>query len=695
MWQPDKHKIHDSLLYQFMVRVSEQHQYLFHDYHQLHRWSIDHSDAFWALVWDFCGIIGDKQLPIKFLPSKVASQTTVSLTNKDTQWFANSQLNFAENLLQPLLATHQHASTNTLQHEEKTKIRVEPTSLAIIFHCEGEDQFRQQLSWQQVYEQTSQIAQYLQSVGVTKGDVVAGYLPNIPQAIIAMLATTSLGAIWTSTSPDFGVDSVVERFGQTEPKVLFGANGYRYNGKIHNREENLAQILAKLPSVQHCVLIEHIRQTATQSKQPLAPLLPTVQQVEQTTWQRILKQNPPSNLSFTAVAFNDPLYILYSSGTTGKPKCIVHSVGGTLLNHLKEHQLHCDIKPGDNIFYFTTCGWMMWNWLVSGLASGTTLILYDGSPFYPNGEVLWHLAEQENVSLFGTSAKYLEALEKQGYQPNQLGVYPALRTLCSTGSVLAPEQFDYVYRAIKSNLQLSSISGGTDICGCFVIGNPLVPVYRGACQGPALAMDVQVYDPQGSAVIEQQGELVCCNSFPNQPIGFWRDHDGCRYHQAYWQTYPNTWHHGDFVMHHHHGGFTFFGRSDAVLNPGGVRIGTAEIYRQVNPLPEIVDSVVIGQQWQNDIRVVLFVQLQSEHALTDALKATLCQRIKQNCSPRHVPSVILTVNDIPRTKSGKLVELAVKEVVEHRPVNNIGALANPEALKEFADRVELQPDSKH
>ena len=654
LWQPTKDSIHDSLLYQFMVDLSEQEDTLFHDYQQLHHWSVTHSEQFWDRLWDFCGVIGEKGSRVTDCPPGSAEPA------KDTRWFPDARLNFAENLL---------AYANQA-----------PEAAAIVFHCEGQAERRQQLSWQSLSDQVSQLSQYLRQQGISQGDVVAGYLPNLPQTIIAMLATSAIGAIWTSTSPDFGVDSVVERFGQTCPKLLFAADGYFYNGKSHSCIEKVNAMLAELHSVEKVVLIPFAGMTPP----TVGPLSERCQY-----WDDALSAYQPSVIQFEPVEFNHPLYILYSSGTTGKPKCIVHSVGGMLLNHLKEHMLHSNVNKGDRLFYFTTCGWMMWNWMASGLAAGATLILYEGSPFYPDGNVLWDMAEQENVTLFGTSAKYLEALEKKGYQPNQTHRLASLRTLCSTGSVLAPEQFDYVYQSVKSDVQLASISGGTDICGCFAIGNPLSPVYRGECQGRALGMDVQVYDDNGKPVIDAQGELVCCNSFPHQPVGFWNDEGGKRYHSAYWEVYPNTWHHGDFVQLTRHGGLVFFGRSDAVLNPGGVRIGTAEIYRQVNPMDEIIDSIVIGQNWQNDVRVVLFVQLAEGQQLDDTLQARIRQRIKEHCSPRHVPAVILSVTDIPRTKSGKLVELAVRNVVHQQPVKNVGALANPEALEQYKNRREL------
>ena len=659
LWMPEKDRIHDSKLYQFMVELSEKKNTLYHDYNQLHHWSVNHSEEFWSMVWDFCQIEGAKKPPVTFCPPDSTNPA------KDTQWFPHAKLNYAENLLR--------------------NWRTRAAADAIIFHCEGDPNQRQHLSWQQLYRQTSQVASFLHKHGVKKGDVVAGYLPNIPQAVVAMLATASLGAIWTSTSPDFGAESVIERFGQTKPKVLLFAQGYQYNGKPICYRDKVAAVCNRLPELEHLV---EIPATVSISGSPSNTEIPN--KVQHHDWKDILDSTVPSELGFTPVPFNHPLYILYSSGTTGKPKCIVHSVGGTLLNHLKEHQLQTDIRAGDKVFYFTTCGWMMWNWLVSGLASGATLILYDGSPFYPDGNVLWQLAEQENVTLFGTSAKYLEALEKQGYRPKDTTKLPSLRTLCSTGSVLAPEQFDFVYDAIHSDIQLASISGGTDICGCFAIGNPLSPVYRGECQGLALGMDVQVFNEHGRSVYQQHGELVCLNSFPNQPIGFWNDPDGSKYHNAYWQTYPGIWHHGDYVSLTNTGGIVFYGRSDAVLNPGGVRIGTAEIYRQVNRLAQIKDSLVIGQNKGTDVRVVLFVQLAEGELLTDELETEIKHKIREHCSPRHVPEVILAVRDVPRTKSGKLVELAVRNIVHNQPVKNVGALANPESLDEFRDRDELK-----
>jgi acetoacetyl-CoA synthetase len=489
-----------------------------------------------------------------------------------------------------------------------------------------------------------------------------------------MLAATSLGAVWTSTSPDFGEDSVIDRFSQTEPRFLFTVDGYFYNGKRHDIGNKIKSICAQLPSVEQVIQIN---------------LAGFGNQVGAVDWSDIIA-NPVGQIEFVACNFNDPLYVLYSSGTTGKPKCITHKVGGTLIQHLKEQMLHCDIHPGDRVFYFTTLGWMMWNWLVSALASKAALVLYDGSPFYPDGEVLWRYAEDIDLTIFGTSAKYIDAMKKAGLNPLGKFDLSALRTIASTGSVLAPESFDYVYQSIKQDVCLASVSGGTDIASCFVISCPLLPVYRGEIQCRGLGMAVEVYDDDGNPVRNEKGELVCTQTFPSQPVYFWADASGEKYHNAYFARFDNVWHHGDYVMLTDHNGIIVYGRSDATLNPGGVRIGTAEIYRHVEQLDEVVESIVIGQQWEDDVRVVLFVVLQPGINLDDALQDRIRRTVREKCTPRHVPSKIVQVSEIPRTKSGKIVELAVREVVHDRPVKNVHSLANPEALELYRNLPQLQ-----
>ncbi|RUR53369.1 acetoacetate--CoA ligase [Aeromonas veronii] len=638
LWQPDPLGMQQSNLYRFMAEVNRFHGLQLQNYPQLYQWSVEKTTRFWPLVWQHCGVKGEL--------GNIVAENRQDMQR--TRWFPDSRLNFAENLL-----------------------RRQDEGPAIISRIEGSPS--RTLSWGELGEQVARLAQWLRHQGIGRGDVVAAYLPNIPETVVAMLATTSLGAIWTSTSPDFGEASVVERFGQTRPRVLFAVDGYRYNGKAIDIQQKVASVVSQLGSIEQTVMI---------------PLLGNPLQLGH-DWQQVLASQPDANLQFEPMAFNDPLYILYSSGTTGKPKCIVHGIGGTLLQHLKEHQLHCDIKPGERIFYFTTCGWMMWNWLVSALASGATLVLYDGSPFYPDGNVLWDLAHDEQVSLFGTSAKYLDALHKQGYVPIKTHDLPHLRLICSTGSVLSPEGFDYVYQQIKQDVQLSSISGGTDICSCFVIGNPLSPVYRGESQGRGLGLAVQVFNEAGQPVQGEKGELVCTKPFPAQPIYFWGDENGDKYHAAYFERFDNIWCHGDWIELTPTGGILFYGRSDATLNPGGVRIGTSEIYRYVEQLDEVEESIVIGQQWQQDERVVLFVKLKTGCKLDEPLRERIRQQIKQHCTARHVPARILQVDAIPRTKSGKIVELAVREVVHNRPVNNTHALADPEVLNQYRNRPEL------
>ncbi|CAH1526948.1 Acetoacetyl-coenzyme A synthetase [Vibrio owensii] len=644
VWQPTEDRIEQANITQFIEHINRQ-GFELKSYSDLHQWSLAHNEHFWKEVWQFCDLIGTQGDTVKV---QGESHWQSPMQNRDAVWFPQAQVNYAENLL----------SLAEQQADE----------LAIWFENEGGD--KQTYAWKQLCDEVSSVQQWLVECGIKRGDVVAGYLPHMPQTVIAMLATTSLGATWTSTSPDFGVESVIERFGQVEPKVLFTCDGYTFNGKTFDMSEKNHHIAAHLDGLKQVCQIGYLK--------------PHVFECDVCThdWQNIINQYSPAPLHYTRVEFNSPLFVLYSSGTTGKPKCIVHSVGGTILNHLKEHQLHSDIQPKDRVFYYTTCGWMMWNWHVSALASGACLVIFDGSPVYPTPDVLWDLALRAEVSLFGTAAKYLEAIEKAGLSPIKDYSLPALRTLCSTGSVLYPEQFDYVYQHIKQDLHLASISGGTDICGCFVLGNPISPVYRGECQYAGLGIDVQVFDSQGQSVSEQRGELVCTNSMPNFPVGFWND-TGERYHNAYWDKFDDIWHHGDDVERSAKGGFVFYGRSDALLNPGGVRIGTAEIYQQVNAIEGIVDSIAVGKEIERNEQIWLFVQTVSGVTLDDRLVAEIKSRLKTSCSPRHVPSQIFAISDIPKTRSGKLVELAVKQVINGKEVENLGAIANPDVLEEI------------
>ena len=632
LWTPSPQRAADTLLAKFMQRAGKR------SFAELHAWSLAEKEAFWKLVWDFCEVRGTRKGPDLVDGTKMPG----------ARFFPEATLNFAENLL-----------------------RRRDDADAIVFW--GEDRIRKRLSHRALYDLVARLARALAAAGVGKGDRVAGYLPNLPEATAAMLATTSLGAVWSSCSPDFGVQGVLDRFGQIEPKVLFCADGYLYGGKQYDTQDKVKEILAQLPSVKQCVVLPYLGLQARAG----------------TTLSDFIAPFAPGDIAFEPVAFNDPVYILYSSGTTGVPKCIVHGAGGTLLQHLKEHQLHSDVKPGDRLFYFTTLGWMMWNWLVSGLASGATLLLYDGSPTIARGRILFDYADAEGMTHFGTSAKFIDSLIKLKVSPKTTHRLEKLRAVLSTGSPLSPEGFDYVYREVKDDVCLSSISGGTDIVSCFVLGNPTGPVWRGEIQAKGLGMAVEVFDENGRPLRDEKGELVCTLPFPCMPIGFWNDPDGSRYRAAYFEKYPNVWRHGDWSEETANGGIIIYGRSDAVLNPGGVRIGTAEIYRQVEQLEEVVESLVIGQDWEADVRVVLFVKLREGLSLDDVLVAKIKQRIKSNTTPRHVPAKILQVDDIPRTKSGKIVELAVRNVVHGQPVRNVEALANPEALEHFRNRTEL------
>ncbi len=618
------------------------------DYANLYRWSVAKPEEFWQSVWSHCGVIGERgDGPVLIDASRMPG----------AQWFPQARINFAENLL-----------------------RQRGSAAAIVFW--GENRIKSRVSYGELYAEVSRLAQAMRAIGVKPGDRVAGYMPNIPGTVIAMLASASIGATWSSCSPDFGVQGVLDRFGQIEPKVLFAADGYFYNEKTIDVLPRVRELMPQLPSVEKLVVVPF-----TQPSPHLAGLERAVDV------HAFMSPYRPRPIMFERLPFNHPLYILYSSGTTGVPKCIVHGAGGTLLQHLKEHQLHVDLKRGDRFFYFTTCGWMMWNWLVSGLATGATILLYDGSPMIDGGNILFNFAEREAMTVFGTSAKFIDGIAKLGLKPRASHRLAPLRTLLSTGSPLMPEGFDYVYRDIKQDLHLASISGGTDLISCFVLGNPTGPVWRGELQCRGLGMRVEVFDDGGRSIRGEKGELVCTAPFPSMPVGFWNDPDGAKYHAAYFEKFPDTWCHGDYVELTAHDGLVFYGRSDAVLNPGGVRIGTAEIYRQVEQLEEVVESLVIGQDWPldqpSDVRVVLFVRLREGLALDDALIDKIKLRIRQNTTPRHVPARVVQVTDIPRTKSGKIVELAVRNVIHGRPVRNIEALANPDALAEYRARPEL------
>ena len=641
LWTPSQASIDAANMTHLIAQVNRNHALSISDYHELYQWSLDEKEQFWSELWDFCGIIGDK-----------GERILVGGDHIETaQWFPEARLNFAENLLR--------------RKDDKT---------AIFFRAE--DQVEYSLSYRELYQQVASVAAWLKARDLQPGDRVAAYLPNMPEAVVAMLAATSLGAVWTSTSPDFGEDSVIDRFGQTEPRFLFTADGYFYNGKKHPLADKVNAIRANLPSLEQVVQID---------------LAGFGIQEDVIDWRDIVT-NPVDNIEFVPRQFNDPLYILYSSGTTGKPKCITHKVGGTLIQIFKEQKLHCDVRPDDHVFFFTTLGWMMWNWLVNVLACEAALVLYDGSPFYPDGDVLWRYADDVEMTLFGTSAKYIDALKNAKSQPINQFDLSAMRMLCSTGSVLAPESFDYVYQNIRQDVCLASMSGGTDIASCFALGSPILPVYRGEIQCRGLGMAIEVFDDNGHPLQGDKGELVCTQTFPSQPVFFWGDESGEKYHNAYFARFDNVWHHGDYVRLTENNGIVIYGRSDATLNPGGVRIGTAEIYRHVEQIEEVVESIVIGQDWNDDVRVVLFVVLQPGLELDEALQGEIRKIVRVKCSPRHVPAIILQVTEIPRTKSGKIVELAVRDVVHNRPVKNTHSLANPDALELYRDLPQLQKE---
>lgn len=663
LWSPDQQRINNSNMKAFMDLVNERFGLDLLSYDELHQWSVQENSAFWSLIVEYAGI--QFQSPAAAIldnpntfPAKADANGQLP---EAARWFPGATLNFAENLLQ--------------RRDSHTALIAcgEPDLNG------GEDR---NISFEDLYLQVAKTAASLKQLGVEKGDRVAAFMPNTLETAIAMLAATSLGAIWSSCSPDFGIQGVMDRFGQIQPKVLFTTDGYFYGGKTLDSLAKVADIQSKIESIAHTVVIPHTT-LGRQQKPDLSQLTNSLHWSE-------LQDNSATDIDFVPLSFDHPLYIMYSSGTTGVPKCIVHSVGGTLLQHAKELRLHTDLKPDDVMFYYTTCGWMMWNWLISSLSVGATTVLYDGSPFYPDGHCLWQMAEKHNISVFGTSAKYLAALEKADIKPGADYPLTSLKAILSTGSPLSHESFDYVYRDIKQDLCLSSISGGTDIISCFALGNPILPVYRGELQGAGLGMAVDIFDPQGKSIQQQKGELVCTQPFPSCPIGFWADDNNEKFHNAYFASFENIWAHGDYGEITEHGGIIIHGRSDAVLNPGGVRIGTAEIYRQVEKMDEVIESIAIGQDWKDDVRIVLFVILKAGMQLDDELTAKIKNTIRANTTPRHVPAKIIQVADIPRTISGKIVELAVRNVVHGEVVKNTDALKNPEALKLFKNLNQLQ-----
>ncbi len=644
LWTMPEEKRRKTPLYKFMRWCEERHAIEFADYDAFHSWSTRESETFWSAIWDFCGVRGDRGEIVLANGSDMLA----------ARFFPEATLNFAENLL-----------TNS----------GEGPAEALIFR--GEDKVRYSWSWDRLRSEVSRLQQAFRAMGIGEGDRVAAMMPNMPETIACMLATASLGAIWSSCSPDFGEQGVLDRFGQIEPRLFITCDGYWYNGKRQDVSVKLKAVTARLG-------VPIIVVPYAGNAEKLAADLDNAR-----NYPDVIAAFEPKPLEFARLPFSHPLYILFSSGTTGIPKCIVHSAGGTLLQHLKEHRLHCGIEPGERLFYFTTCGWMMWNWLVSGLAVGATLCLYDGSPFAPDGNVLFDFAEDEKFAVFGTAAKYIDSLRKSGIVPKESHDLSALRLMTSTGSPLSPEGFSFVYEGIKADIHLASISGGTDIVSCFVLGNPLKPVWKGEIQGPGLGLAVDVWNDAGEPVRGEKGELVCTRAFPSMPIMFWNDPDKSKYRAAYFERFDNVWCHGDFAEWTAHGGLIIHGRSDATLNPGGVRIGTAEIYNQVEQMEEVSEAICIGQDWQGDVRVVLFVRLADGLSLDDDLAKAIRTRIRNGATPRHVPAKVIQVSDIPRTKSGKIVELAVRDVVHGRPVKNKEALANPDALKLYEDLAEL------
>jgi acetoacetyl-CoA synthetase len=654
LWQPTAEQVARSNLTAFMHFVASRGGPPMDDFPSLYHWSNAQPVPFWAAVWDFCGVVASRRY----------DQIVEHFDRMPgARWFPGARLNYAENLL-----------------------RVRDDREAVVFANERGE--RKALTYAQLLQAVGRARSALRQWGVVSGDRVAGYLPNMPQAVIAMLAAASLGAVWSSCSPDFGVQGVLDRFQQIGPKVLFAVDGYVDNARRVDARERVREVCRQIGTIECLVVVPYFG----------GPNMEFGRRSDTVAWDDFLSSAPDAPIEFEQLPADHPLYILYSSGTTGPPKCILHSAGGILLKHLSEHVLHGDLKCDDRIFYFTSTGWMMWNWLVSALAVGSTVVLYDGSPLGPRLDVLFDLAERERLTVFGTNPKYLSVIEKVRLEPARTHDLASLRAVLSTGAPLSGENFDYVYRAIKRDVRLSSISGGTELCGFFASDNPIGPVYRGELQCRTLGTNVQVFDDAGRSVVGQKGELVCTAPFPSMPLGFWNDRGnadgdradgGAAYRQAYFERFPGVWRHGDYAELNERGGMVIYGRSDAVLNPGGVRIGTAEIYRPVEQLPEVLECIVVGQHWQGDMRIVLFVKLRDGVVLDNPLRRRIRDQIRRHTTPQHVPAKVLAVADIPRTRSGKLVELAVREVIHGRAVRNLEALANPEALAHFKDRPEL------
>ena len=647
LWKPSEERVKGSNMYSFMQYINRRFDRDFSSYDELYQWSVDNISEFWGAMWEFVDI-----------KASSGYQEVIDDVGKmpGANWFAGARLNFAENLL-----------------------RYRDDRVALIFKGEGQDIVR--MTYAELYDQVARVAKSLREAGVEVGDRVVGFMPNMPQAVVAMLAATSMGAVWSSCSPDFGIKGVLDRFGQIRPRILFVADGYFFKGRKLDSLERVADIIGDLPSIEKVVVTPYINEE------------PDISGVRDAVLFDDFKSDQDDlEVEFEQLPFDHPLYIMFTSGTTGLPKCMVQSAGGILIHHLKELVLHTNLTRDDTIFYFTTCGWMMWNWLVSALAVGAELVLYDGNPFYPDPGVLWEMAQEVGLTVFGTSAGYVAALMKEGLKPGEEYDLSSLESVLSTGSPLSEEAFEWIYQEVKPDIQLASISGGSDINGCFALGNPMGPVYSGELQCRALAMKVEAFDSGGNPVINQQGELVCTAPSPSMPIYFWEDPDGAKYHRAYFDTYDNVWKHGDFILINERGGVIIYGRSDATLNPGGVRIGTAEIYRLVDLVDEVQDCIVVGQNWKNDVRVILFVQMAPGHELTDELKDSIKKRIRSEESPRHVPAKIIAVPDIPYTINMKKVELSVKKVIEGQPVKNRDALKNPEALDYYENIPELQEE---